>query len=552
MAEGIQIVIEGENRASTAFQQVSQQAKQFGDDLNRVEAGANKVNKAVADVDTRVQNLTRSLSAQAGSLRSVIDGLSGINVAAGLAAAAVVVAGGAMIAAARSVSEYQEQLDIAAKTTGFTTNQFAGLRVAAIDQGRAFEQVRPSLDFFTRKIGEAVDGSEQAVHAFGQLGVAVRIGSQVRETGDVFRDVQVALAAIPDPAVRAQRAFELFGRGAAASLQVLLTPMDDATKRARELGLAFGPETEEMLRRVDTSFDRLKDAVDGIGKSFGVAAAEIVDKFLPSLAQAAEGAAKYAPLFTRVVLSGVTPEAQANAIANSIASGDVSIGKRPQGPLPSTEWTEAFNKAAKAAEDLADSMREFREEAAGAGVFPFQERPSLREINPGRLGVPLEIPGLKDVSGLDDPIAVALKSIEEAEGKFAKLPAAAERFGDALANTISSAILGVQSLDDAFSTLLSNIAEQLAQMGVRSLLQTLFSTGVGAVAGPVGAVAGVVAGGGFTGGGSPIPGPLPSLNSAAVPVTVHINAIDAANLDQFVRKQLVPKLREVLQTGSHR
>jgi len=83
----------------------------------------------------------------------------------------------AFVVGAKGAADYQEKIDQVADATGFTTAQIAGLEIAASDMGRSFDQIRPSLDFFVRKIGEAADGNTQALQTFNDLGVAVRDAS---------------------------------------------------------------------------------------------------------------------------------------------------------------------------------------------------------------------------------------------------------------------------------------------------------------------------------------------------------------------------------------
>jgi hypothetical protein len=225
------ILIEGINKSRAAFDEAIASHRALHAAAGDAAVGQRKFTEAARDATTAAQNSGQALAAFAK-----------------FAIAGTVVTT-AMVAAARGVADFQEQLDLASAATGLTTGQLAGLRVAASENGRSFDQIRPSLDFFVRKIGEAADGTETAITSFQRLGIGIRdANGQLRPTGDILREVQGKLNDFATPAERARAAMELFGRSGAASITTLLTPLDEAEAKARKLGIALGSPVTAFVR----------------------------------------------------------------------------------------------------------------------------------------------------------------------------------------------------------------------------------------------------------------------------------------------------------------
>lgn len=605
---GILIQIDAENHASAAIQQAQQGVQRLSDQVKEfTQQTSNGAGKS-QDFARAIELIARQSIPATGNLGGLTGAISSFNVAAGLAVAAAAALGAAAISAARHIADYQEKMDIAAAATGLTTGQLGGLKVAASESGRSFEQVRPALDYFTRKIGEAADGSKEAQKAFRDLGVSTQIGSQLRSTGDILRDVQFALNGIQDPAVRAQKAFELFGRGAAASLDVLLTPLDQAEEKARKLGIALGPEAERVARQADQAFDALKTSLEGIGNAFGVAAAKALNPFLSTLATVSSKVAEFVnspqvKLFLVIAQASnknlaVSGFQLIRLIAQATGNATVTPGANRSsgviGPLPTDDYLRARQAEIDAAKDATKALQDykvaleeqikFQASIPGFGGFgPLQLRPIPADMaewsKPG---------GMTPGAQLDDGSLV--KALEATKDQLTNL---ARSLRDTLADAITNAILHAKDLDEALSSIGQALLEEIVHAGVSALLHTLIPIpfqsggtlamqGGGTIASfdslhPIRAQSGLVVSG--IRGRDTVPALLgrgetvldhsltddlrsfvrearrtsnAPQSAGPTSVTFHINAIDASNMDAFVRKQLVPKLREVLQTGSHR
>jgi hypothetical protein len=525
------ILIEGKDSATPAFNSAAGSLAHLEQGMGKLGAAGSHAVPAISSVSREISQMALQSAAGSSRLGTLAMGLSGLNLGAAAAAGAVAALGSAMFAATKHIADYQEQQDIAASTTGLTTGQLGGLRIAAAESGRSFEQVRPSLDYFTRKIGEAGAGSAEARAAFDQLKVAVKQGNELRATGDVLRDVQNALLNIPSAAERTRLAFELFGRGGAASMAALLTPLDQAEEKARKLGVALGPEAEAIARKADAAFDQLNTSMQGIANSAGVAAAKIAGPFVAALASAATAIATFMndPQTGRFFekMAGVA-HGPVGMFVGTIPGGDVLtsavqyLGAGPSGPRnPShgltdmdenrgvsaegranfQKWYEAQEKAAEAAADLSKAMEHFREGAAFEASLktPYDSRRSFLPIpmkNDPYSNKPLDPYNVTPVSGGTQQMETpGLKGLDE-KAKKASVAVSAfnsvlDQAGSQLVSSFMDVVRGTKPLIDALGDFFMSLTTQAASSFVGGLFSSLaLSSG-----GMIGARSGLLVGG---------------------------------------------------------
>lgn len=147
------------------------------------------------------------------------------------------------------------RLDDMAQEAGVTAEQLQGLTYAATQAGLSQDELQTALTRLTRTIGEAANGSKQAIDDFDQLGISITDSNgRIRPTADIYRDVAAGLAKIPDPAVRARIETELFGKSGQKLDQQLrqgAEGMDVAIQKARELGLVLSDEQIKAMKEAN-------------------------------------------------------------------------------------------------------------------------------------------------------------------------------------------------------------------------------------------------------------------------------------------------------------
>lgn len=505
-------------------------------------AGANSA--ANRKTSESIEDLVQALGLKTGALGRIVGafGLTGTAIGA-----FTLLAGGAttaLLLGAHAIADYQRELDAVAQTTGLTTGQLAGLRLAAADSGRSFEQVRPALDYFVRTIGEAAEGNAEAVDSFDDLGVKINdFSGHVRPVGDILQEVQDKLRGIEDPAQRARLAAELFGKGGAASMTALLAPLEEGEARAKKFGLALG-EAEQIARDADAAFNGLAARVKGVMNAFGLFGAVALLPFIKGMTDAIDVANALAASLVGPgpEMVGASPKyvsrlPRGETITPQFGTGgdffrDSSVVKEHQKAQEAAR--EAAEKAAKAlAAQVAEiekaiAVGEIQTEDAikrlqalgsekivweaitkeierqnvllksrpGIGNMPgppvppgFQSPNALEGIKPTGGGMPERQPFSQffgEASAAFDKLALSVKlagaaADAEAEAE-AKRKAEEDAIFGAIANTLSSsfsrfiisAVTGVQTLSEAFQSLVSGIAQSMLEIGVQTGVKALF------------------------------------------------------------------------------
>lgn len=205
--------------------------------------------KAVAIVNSSSAQMNRSMASLERGFAAVGTAARAFGV--GLSMTAIAAFAKRLLDAAGALSEQAEQL-------GVTVRALQGYQFAAGQSGVKAEQLEAALSRLTRQIGEAADGSDEAIKAFRSMGVGVLdAGGKVRTTEAVLRDIADRMAAAPSQAERARIAFEAFGKSGQKLIPMLSSGsagLDDFLRRAERLGLVLG---DDVVANADRASDAL-------------------------------------------------------------------------------------------------------------------------------------------------------------------------------------------------------------------------------------------------------------------------------------------------------
>jgi hypothetical protein len=220
---------------TTARRSLQTAQQQFERGLTSIQRQADRTSAAFGD-----------LSAAASALRTAF---------APLAAALSI---GGLIGMTRSALNAAGGLGELAEQAGVSVEGLQILRFAAAQAGVSTEQLETGLQRLTRTLGEAGEGSQQALAAFARLGVDVRDSAgRLRTAEQVLPEIAEALSRIQDPAARAAAAVDLFGRGGQALLPIL-SQGAEGLRRAEQQARSFGAVlAEELSARADSAGDAL-------------------------------------------------------------------------------------------------------------------------------------------------------------------------------------------------------------------------------------------------------------------------------------------------------
>jgi hypothetical protein len=197
------------------------------------------------------------------AMRSVQKGLKATNKAANLLKTAIggIAVGLAVRSLARFTHNAIKAADAMAKTAdkvGVGVVALQKLRFAADLAGVEQAKLDSSLERFTKRIGEAAQGTGDAKKALGFLGVAFTDAEgKIRPTEAVLSDVADAMASVESPAQRAALAAQLFGREGVGLVLVLKGGSAGLQKFGAEAEAAGVILSEKLARAAEVLNDKL-------------------------------------------------------------------------------------------------------------------------------------------------------------------------------------------------------------------------------------------------------------------------------------------------------
>jgi len=210
--------------------------------------------------------------------------------ASGLAAvtAAVGAVGAAFVGLNQTVADQVNALNDMSTRVGVGAETLAGLKLAAEGSGIELGNLESSLRRFVQTMGDAHQGTGEAVDAFEALGISVAdltgADGGIIAADDGLRLVFDRLSAIPDATQRAAAAMDIFGRSAGAMLQTgALEDLDHFVAAAREFGVDVGPEASasaaEWQREMANLQTVLSSFPQDVTQAIGVDGAEALRVF---------------------------------------------------------------------------------------------------------------------------------------------------------------------------------------------------------------------------------------------------------------------------------
>ena len=250
------------------------------------------------------------------SLKSFGSGIAKLTSAVSTYGAAVVAAGA--VAAVYFIKKQFDVIDSLSKLSdkiGVSTEALASFQLAAKLTGVGFTAVEKGAERLARLLGDARRGNETATKSFIDLGLSLEM-IEKGSIEEVFGAIGDELKGTVDPALRASKAYGVFGRQA-LDMMNFLTLGSEAMKKngveAKKLGLTFSRELGANVERANDAMTRAISGVEGIFRQLAPKIASyitlIVEKF-NAWVMAGEGvpgmATKIADVFKSVMRSILT------------------------------------------------------------------------------------------------------------------------------------------------------------------------------------------------------------------------------------------------------
>jgi hypothetical protein len=213
-----------------------------------------------------------SVASQATMLTTALRGPGGLVVAFGAVATASVLL-------LKSMADDIERLDNLSRQTGLSVSALQAFERAAREAGEGPETLALAFGRVNQAISDLLQGKDAAAKGFEAIGVPLR--TMVRDGADVEQILDAtakALAAIPDPTLRAAAQMDLFGARGKAMSTVLAALAKDGiggyTQAMRDAGIVTSERTNQMAREFDTMADQIGRAARGLATRVKAAMAE--------------------------------------------------------------------------------------------------------------------------------------------------------------------------------------------------------------------------------------------------------------------------------------
>ena len=259
------------------------------------EKAGNKSKKAWGGSTKAISKTAKGMSKFKGVVASASGPLAGAAAAAATFAAAIGVAVGATAAAAAGVynlakanSDLIDKLQNGAALAGLSVTDYTALGAALDATGSSSDKLAPAMGKMIDAMQKAREGSVEGVRAFGNLGVEVLDSAgNLRNAGDVARDVAAGLAGLSNDTDRSAAAQAVFGkRNAEVGLKLAgsIPLLEEFGAVAEKM---ITPEAQAASAAFDESMARLALQSDATKIAIGTELTPVVVFFLEKLAEGA-------------------------------------------------------------------------------------------------------------------------------------------------------------------------------------------------------------------------------------------------------------------------
>lgn len=237
-----------------------------------------------------------------------------------MAGASEIRAGRAFVEIAAKDKGFAAGLDKAAKRLkafgktvtmiGGAVTAFAGAGFAVLGKAIAsFTESGSNLVDMAARTGASVEALSALGYAAGQTGAslddvekAMRKAAKAGIGPDKFEETLAAIAAIPEPAARAAKAMEVFGKSG-TKLLPMGAELAALTAEAKALGLVMSGEDAKAADKLGDAWDRLKATGSALQNIVGAALAESLTKLLDSIQRIATKTIQWVNSHRKLVVS---------------------------------------------------------------------------------------------------------------------------------------------------------------------------------------------------------------------------------------------------------
>lgn len=233
-----------------------------------------QVSKTASTAIEAVETATIGASSGLGSVASA-GGAVAIALAAAAVAVLVVVGVSALLTKeifdlSKAFAAYGVEIGKSMDATGLMAESVSALRHESERQGVEFGNIERAASSFRKTIGEAAAGTEEARAKLAVFGLDGK--RAIYDIDGAFRQAVKTIVSLPPGLKQTQAAFNAFGDDGYKLIpffQSFNGNVDEAIKRAEDLGLVLSGKDVQASREFNRAFADTKAAIEGVKLAFG-------------------------------------------------------------------------------------------------------------------------------------------------------------------------------------------------------------------------------------------------------------------------------------------
>lgn len=213
--------------------------------------------------------------------KSFTDMIGKAKLMAGVVAGAAAAAGAAVVHEMMQLSERMDATSKAARGLGIGIEPLQALQYEAEKAGVSSEDLSKALTRLSTSAYSAMTGTKTTADAFKMMGISVTDSAgRMKSTEQLWKESADWFARTQDSSAKAGIAYQVFGKNV-ATLTPLLNEgskgLEEATAKARDLGIIFSQETADAA-------EQLNDDLTDLGKRWDGLKVKVGTQLIPAMA----------------------------------------------------------------------------------------------------------------------------------------------------------------------------------------------------------------------------------------------------------------------------
>lgn len=235
--------------------------KEVGDETEKT---GRKV-KSVAETDMKALDSQMKEASKTASMLGTI-----IGTAIGTAIAAIVAATIAIVTFAREFAATGVAVGKAMTLTDMSAESLSALEMQCRRTGLSFDELGSGVKNFTKLVGDAANGSDEAEAKMKRLGIDPV--KAINDLDGAFKQVLLRIVSLKTPTEQANAAMDAFGENGYKLLPFIRSfngDIDGLIKKAREFGVVLSEQDVRAAQEFDQSMRDAQESLRGLTTTLG-------------------------------------------------------------------------------------------------------------------------------------------------------------------------------------------------------------------------------------------------------------------------------------------